>query len=1129
MKKILFLLLCTVASYGQAVFDEGIQITGGQSTVTNTGFLTTTDNTGLQGKIPSVMNQNANSGVLDFDGFTINADPTKYDIGEGIGYISNPETGITTKVTWPTQTAQTTPYLATSVATYVLKDSAGATVLQNSYPTTTQFRTHIYLGKLAHTTFTTILFVVNEPSRMYHVSGDLHDLVSTFGSMNRSGNMISPNGANLQINVSAGETYREGANFSTNRNSPNITNEPSVNATSFRNKFRNGSGGWTAVNTTTVDPNYYDDGTGILALVPNNKFTLKVVYRFGGTGTIHMDYGQAVYDNMTAADNGISATVASDPDTKNSASRIGWIIIQQGATSLLDVTKYKFVPADKIGERAATASGVTSLQGAYNNSVTPQITTTPTGGALAIKQGSGSDTDTVLAVQNGSGTGTFSVTGAGNITGGTYNGYTPENQVNKSDSYTVSSSTTYSSTKALVDGLSSNKVLINNNENTTALADNSTAITGSTYNAFPILLNTLSGKTLLIYRKGTSHVGNDGILEIRTSNDGGGTFSSATTLLSESGVDVRNPSGGVAFNGRIIVFLLKYNAATSAPISQGYIYSNDEGTTWSSYQTIDNGSGLTFYSPYRKVIQIGDSKLLMSWYGNNGTTGYNYVKISTDNGLTWGSSILVQSSTGYIPDEATYSYVDGGSIIGIARDGSGSNTFKQLKSTDNGASWSVQGYVNFGGSGSVSPDISTYIDVNGNKYLSLTYAQRISEQKLYAISISKTSALSGTTWDLLSKQEIGSNTIDDFGYSSVLNVNGDRKYLGVYYKASDASNANLQFFNFTQNPDEITYNNQVRAKILRTKRGIGTHLLHDNASGGNRWAWQLQVSESGSNTGSELWLEALDDSNSGLGALASFHRETKLSNFNGELRASGFQRIIQASTANYPTLGTHSGGFRLKNFDNLYGLDAGIYNDGNAWLQAHRSDGTATAYNLILQPSGGKVIIGTSTDDGSGAVLQAASYSGGATLTGTPTAPTATAGTNTTQIATTAFVTNAVGSWTDYTPTISSILNLTSVNIGASGFKYKQEGNLVTVTGNITSSITAANTATGYNITLPVARTNATSVGAGTGSAIHTDGSGRSTSLGAYSSSTTAAGCFFYPPVTGANTQFIELIYDITK
>ena len=40
--------------------------------------------------------------------------------------------------------------------------------------------------------------------------------------------------------------------------------------------------------------------------------------------------------------------------------------------------------------------------------------------------------------------------------------------------------------------------------------------------------------------------------------------------------------------------------------------------------------------------------------------------------------------------------------------------------------------------------------------------------------------------------------------------------------------------------------------------------------------------------------------------------------------------------------------------------------------------------------------------------IKATSYSGGATLTGTPTAPTAAAGTNTTQIATTAFVTSAI-------------------------------------------------------------------------------------------------------------------------
>ena len=423
MKKIILLLIFLYSTFSisqtssgmEQEFDYGIKNNSTQ-TVTSPTYLTTTGADGTQGKVVSVMNQNAQTGVISFDGLAVNTDPTKYNIGAGVGYISNPQTGEVKKITWSAQTAQTTPYLATSVATYVLKNNLGTTVLQNSYPSPEQFRTHIYLGKLAHTTFTTILFAVTEPNRAYHIAGDFHDLVNTFGSLNRSGNAITPNGANLQINVSAGETYREGANFLTNRNSPNITTEPTVTATSFRNKFRNGSGGWNAVNTTTVDPNYYDNGSGILQLVPNNKFTVKVVYRFGGTGTIHMDYGQVVYDDLNAADAGIANSVASDPDTKGFASRIGWIIIKQGTTSLLDATKYRFVPADLIGERAATSSPTPTLQAAYDGSVTPQIVTSTGGGAVAIRRGSAADTDTVLAIQNGAGTNTFSVTGAGVLT-----------------------------------------------------------------------------------------------------------------------------------------------------------------------------------------------------------------------------------------------------------------------------------------------------------------------------------------------------------------------------------------------------------------------------------------------------------------------------------------------------------------------------------------------------------------------------------------------------------------------------------------------------------------------------------------------------------------------------------------
>lgn len=49
------------------------------------------------------------------------------------------------------------------------------------------------------------------------------------------------------------------------------------------------------------------------------------------------------------------------------------------------------------------------------------------------------------------------------------------------------------------------------------------------------------------------------------------------------------------------------------------------------------------------------------------------------------------------------------------------------------------------------------------------------------------------------------------------------------------------------------------------------------------------------------------------------------------------------------------------NGDPNYGLLFGVQNTGNGWIQQQRVDGTGTAYNILLQPSGGYVGIGTSS------------------------------------------------------------------------------------------------------------------------------------------------------------------------
>lgn len=75
------------------------------------------------------------------------------------------------------------------------------------------------------------------------------------------------------------------------------------------------------------------------------------------------------------------------------------------------------------------------------------------------------------------------------------------------------------------------------------------------------------------------------------------------------------------------------------------------------------------------------------------------------------------------------------------------------------------------------------------------------------------------------------------------------------------------------------------------------------------------------------------------------------------------------SAQNAPTLGTALGIAYFSNNDANYGLLVGnSAATGAAWLQAQRTDGTATAYDLLLNPAGGNVTAGGLISDVAGNV-----------------------------------------------------------------------------------------------------------------------------------------------------------------
>ena len=81
------------------------------------------------------------------------------------------------------------------------------------------------------------------------------------------------------------------------------------------------------------------------------------------------------------------------------------------------------------------------------------------------------------------------------------------------------------------------------------------------------------------------------------------------------------------------------------------------------------------------------------------------------------------------------------------------------------------------------------------------------------------------------------------------------------------------------------------------------------------------------------------------------------------------QKLQIAEATNYapPGLGSnggHVGIFKIDSGIPKYGMITGVASSGKVWQQVQRIDGTATAYNLMLQPSGGNIEIGTNTNMG---------------------------------------------------------------------------------------------------------------------------------------------------------------------
>lgn len=252
--------------------------------------------------------------------------------------------------------------------------------------------------------------------------GRLDDLALALGIVTISGNIISANGANLLLNKSAGSSYGYAINHTNSTSTPDVTVDaaaaPTANANTYY-LYRDGAGGFTVTAYTGILPNSWDDGTGVLATVSNNKFTIQRVYYVPAFQQYLIYFGQTEYASLDLATSAVNTEIrtVSDPTTKGAA-LLSSIVIKKSTTSLQSATEVAFLQGPKLaGGVSGSGAAAATLQQAYSNSADPEILTDSTRLAFTVRRGSAADTDTIIEGQNAATSVTSSITGAGVITG----------------------------------------------------------------------------------------------------------------------------------------------------------------------------------------------------------------------------------------------------------------------------------------------------------------------------------------------------------------------------------------------------------------------------------------------------------------------------------------------------------------------------------------------------------------------------------------------------------------------------------------------------------------------------------------------------------------------------------------
>ena len=531
------------------------------------------------------------TGAYEFTGITI-ASSTTIDIAPMRGWIvrntydfaTSPDV---TNLYYSGGTNIPVSAITTADATYILITSASTLIQQTTFPTPQERRENILLGKVIHPNRSTIQNINNTVDFDVSPMSALRDLWTPLKLINQ-GVVVSPNGANLNINTSAGTLWGNGINWVSNQLNPDSVSISGTSPTTFQYRVQTGG---TFSNRTTIDVANYDLN-GVVTAVGggSNSSTNQRVYLFP-TGVVRIQYGQQVHATLAEA---VSAA-QTEPFIEYSNNRdngilIGIISVNKTATLLNNTAQARFTFVSKFGELLGGTGGLstTTLQQAYENSTTPEIITNTTLGALSIKNGTGNadNVTNLLEGVNAAGNTTSFIRADGDISGTTIqtNGFT-------------ANTTGVSATTVNIRTIGSGTPIVNIGVDS--------------------LGNVVSGKTDITLTGGTYING-----VITLTNNTGGTFNVTTTTTYSAGVisgATYTSTGTGQVNLPAIKVALYNNANNIEPI---LVYDIASGTTGvagipalvdqdTNYIVVEYNGGSPRYYVYDNDGLVDDSSVVL--------------------------------------------------------------------------------------------------------------------------------------------------------------------------------------------------------------------------------------------------------------------------------------------------------------------------------------------------------------------------------------------------------------------------------------------------------------------------------------------------------------------------------------